>query len=341
MRRFVFILFLLISLVAGVGGYYTYQGLQYRSSKSVTLLIERGTPLRQIANTLAKQNVISSPWIFEGYVRATSQDKDLQAGEYQFRAGINVKGIVRMMTLGQTVRYQVNIPEGFAIKDICKRFVHKKLMSKDKCQELTSRKDWLENGEEALSLEGYLFPATYSYNKLTTPEDMIKQMVATFYKNVTPSLRKEAKKQGLSLHRLVTFASLIEKETGVPWERPLIAGVFHNRLKRGMMLQTDPTVIYGIKNFDGNLTRKHLTTYTEYNTYMKVGLPPGPIASPGLDAIKAVLYPVKTDALYFVAKGGGKHYFSKTLAQHNRAVQYYQLKRGAPPPDGEEKGFEP
>jgi UPF0755 protein len=136
---------------------------------------------------------------------------------------------------------------------------------------------------------------------------------------------------GLSLHQLISLASVVEKETGQAGERPIIAGVFFNRLKIGMMLQSDPTVIYGIPNFNGNLTRADLLRDTPYNTYTRTGIPPGPICSVGLAAIDAVLNPTPTQALYFVGKGDGTHYFSNTLDEHNRAVQYYQLHQGSPP----------
>jgi UPF0755 protein len=139
---------------------------------------------------------------------------------------------------------------------------------------------------------------------------------------------------GFTLHEAVTLASMIEKETGDPSERPLISSVFHNRLKRGMRLETDPTVIYGIPHFDGNLTRKHLETPTPYNTYIIRGLPPGPIASPGKEALKAALYPAQTDFIFFVSKNNGTHHFSANLVDHNRAVQHYQLGSDRPDPSG-------
>lgn len=164
-----------------------------------------------------------------------------------------------------------------------------------------------------------------------TPELIFKGMVDMFYKKTGEERVRLLRDKGLSLHAAVTLASVVEKETGQAVERPLIAGVFFNRIKIGMPLQSDPTTIYGIRNFNGNLTRRDLETDTPYNTYTRTGLPAGPICNPGLAAIDAVISPAVTDALYFVAKGDGSHYFSKSLDEHNRAVRYYQLKEGDPP----------
>jgi UPF0755 protein len=152
-------------------------------------------------------------------------------------------------------------------------------------------------------------------------------MVQRFRETISDRWRARADELGLTLHEIVTLASIIEKETGVPEERPLIASVFHNRLRKGMRLETDPTVIYGIEDFDGNLTRKHLRTPTPYNTYLIKGLPPGPIASPGRASLEAALYPADTDYLFFVARKDRTHQFSSTLEEHQKAVRKYQLRR--------------
>ncbi len=152
-------------------------------------------------------------------------------------------------------------------------------------------------------------------------------MVGQLKKHLSPAILVKADELGLDRHELLTLASIIQKEAGNVMEMPLISAVFHNRLKRGIALQADPTVIYGIADFDGNLTRKHLETPTPYNTYRKRGLPPGPIASPGQFALRAAVNPADTKSLYFVAKGDGTHEFSATLKEHNRAVRRYQLRR--------------
>ncbi len=187
----------------------------------------------------------------------------------------------------------------------------------------------------ANTLEGYLFPETYFFPKTIGVEGILAAMLQRFRLNFPLEWEHRAAEMGLTVHEVVTLASIIEKETAEPSERPLISSVFHNRLKRGMRLETDPTVIYGIPNFDGNLTRAHLETPGPYNTYLIKGLPPGPIANPGRKAIEAALFPSDTDYLFFVSKNNGRHHFSSNWDEHRRAVQYYQLGPGRmpqPPP---------
>jgi UPF0755 protein len=180
-------------------------------------------------------------------------------------------------------------------------------------------------GIEAASLEGYLFPETYRFTPGIAETELIRMMVQQLLQRLDKQLLGAAQKQDLDRHQLLTLASIIEKETGLADEMPVISSVFHNRLQRNMPLQTDPTVIYGIADFDGNLTRNHLTTPTPYNTYRFRGLPPGPIASPGLAALQAAARPAETDYLYFVSRGDGRHVFSRTLREHNQAVRRFQL----------------
>jgi UPF0755 protein len=174
------------------------------------------------------------------------------------------------------------------------------------------------------TLEGYLFPDTYLIPRRITPEPLVQLMLRRFHDRLTPEIKRAAKQNGMTLHQIVILASIIEKETGNVAERRRISGVFHNRLKRGMRLQSDPTVIYGIPDFNGNLTREHLNTKTPYNTYAIDGLPKGPIANPGIASIRAAAFPEETDDLYFVSKNDGTHVFSSTLREHNRAVRRYQ-----------------
>ena len=175
------------------------------------------------------------------------------------------------------------------------------------------------------TVEGYLFPETYFFQKQASAEKIIRAMIGRFKSVFTKEWKNRAQELGFSVHEIVTLASIIEKETGVAKERSIISSVFHNRLEKGIRLASDPTVIYGIENFDGNLTRQDLRTRTPYNTYTNYGLPPGPIANPGKAALEAALYPADTPYLYFVAKPDNTHHFSTTLAEHNRAVRKYQL----------------
>jgi UPF0755 protein len=182
-------------------------------------------------------------------------------------------------------------------------------------------------GIEADSLEGYLFPDSYLLSKDLKPEDVIEAMVRRFRRVYTSQYSERAKELGFSDHEILTLASMIEKESAIPSEKLLVSGVYHNRLKRNMMLYSCPTVIYGIKDFNGNLTKRDLARYSPYNTYLIRGLPPGPICNPGKEAIEAALYPATTEYLYFVSKNDGSNHFSSTLKEHNIAVWKYQKGR--------------
>jgi UPF0755 protein len=178
------------------------------------------------------------------------------------------------------------------------------------------------------SLEGYLFPETYHFSKHTSEQKIVQAMLNTFKQRITNGdILDQIQKSDMSLHEVITLASLIEKETGMNDERKHISSVFHNRLRRNMRLQTDPTVIYAIEEFDGNIRKKDLNIDSPYNTYRYKGLPPGPIANPGIKSIVAALNPIRSNHLYFVSRKDGSHHFSSNLREHNRAVQKYQLKK--------------
>lgn len=330
-RKILIVITLVALVVASIISYQFYQMTRHKNPADVVIKIKKGSSVKKIARQLADANVVANRWVFEIYLRATGQSARLKAGEYEFEEGLTLTGVIDKMVAGRVKRYRLTIPEGYNLNEICALLVDKKLMTSDVCRKQAMRVGLLKEPEGVTNLEGYLFPDTYFYDSDYTPAGLIEQMVALFYKKLGDERVRKAKEMGLSVHELVTLASLVEKETAVENERPLIAAVFLNRLKKGMLLQTDPSVIYGIQHFDGNLTRKQLETDTPYNTYTRPGLPPGPIASPGLDAIDAVLNPAQTDYLYFVAKGDGSHYFSKTIGEHNQAVRRFQLNAGGQP----------
>lgn len=318
-RKFLFLIFA-TSLIAG-GLFYGFNFfINYRAPESVTLYFEPGTSLKSISRQLAQKQVIPNAFFFEYMARLEKKGNQLKAGEYEFPAGAKPIHILELMIAGRVKLYTITIPEGWNLRQIAALLAEKSFAIPSENSDLLK-----PLGVEAASLEGYLFPETYTYDRSATGKKLIQDMVKMFRKKVTPELVALAQRQGLTLHQWVTLASIVEKETAQTSERPLIASVFLNRLKIGMPLQTDPTVIYGIKNFNGNLTRNDLATNTPYNTYTNPGLPPGPICSPGLDALNAVLNPIPTQYLYFVAKGDGTHYFSSSLEEHNQAVRTYQL----------------
>jgi UPF0755 protein len=252
----------------------------------------------------------------------------VHAGEYLFEAPAPPGVVLDRLVRGDIRKFQVTIPEGFNLREFSTRLEKTGVATADEFLALCNDADFLKELDiEAPSLEGYLFPETYTYTSSTSPRQLLLEMLNQLQSQLTPELLLQAKELGLDRHQLITLASIIQKEAGNIMEMPLISAVFHNRLRLGIPLQADPTVIYGVADFDGNLTRKHLETPTPYNTYRKRGLPPGPIASPGSFALHAAANPATSKDLYFVARGDGTHEFSATLKEHNRAVRRYQLRR--------------
>lgn len=326
MKKIFLIFFISVVFLLGGIGFYLNHFLKGRSPTLATLFFKSGTSLRQISRELRENQVVSNASLFEWMIRILQQEKKLKSGEYEFPKGSTPREVMKMMVEGMVKFYPITIPEGYTLQQIGEIFEQKKLVTKEKWQLLIGDPKWGHPFEiEVSSLEGYLFPDTYLIDLETTVEELLEQMLQQFHEKVSSNLILKAKQKGLTPHQFVTLASIIEKETGKPEERPLIAAVFLNRLKIGMPLQTDPTVIYGIPHFNGNLTRRDLETDTPYNTYTRNGLPPGPICSPGLDSLLSVLNPTPVDYLYFVAKGDGTHQFSKTFGEHQKAVQIYQL----------------
>lgn len=293
-----------------------------------TVRVAAGSGLGTVADELHRLNIIQSPWRFKLLAKVTRTEARIQAGEYSLSGALSPNMVLDALVSGRVILYPVTIPEGFTVKQIAVLLEEANLVSAEAFTAIAMNADQTRRlGIAADTLEGYLFPDTYHFPRPTTVDAVILAMVDRFRKGFTPEWESRAKSLGFSVHEVVTLASIVEKETGAPEERPLIASVVHNRLKRRMRLEMDPTVIYGIPDFDGNLTRKHLRTPTPYNTYVIRGLPPGPIANPGRKAMEAVLYPADTNYLFFVSKRNRTHHFSSTIQEHNRAVRKYQLRR--------------
>lgn len=297
-------------------------------STPVQIQIQPGTGLSKVANDLQNAGVVRSALVVKLLARWKQQGGQIQAGNYRFIDPATPGEVLDRLIRGDVEKVSLTIPEGFTLRQIITRVAEKGFGQREKLSDLAHDVDFIQSlGIEAASLEGYLFPETYLFAPGIDEKALLKMMVEQFRNHADSKLKKAAEKLGLTLHQWVTLASIIEKETGIVAEMPVISSVFHNRLKRNIPLQTDPTVIYGIKNFDGNITRKHLATPTPYNTYLIRGLPPGPISNPGLAALEAAVRPAETKYLYFVARGDGGHQFSKTLKEHNAAVRKYQLRR--------------
>jgi UPF0755 protein len=290
------------------------------------LTVPPGQSLAATAEALQRHQLIKSALKFRVLARLEGYDRRLKAGEYSLTSFMSPHDILERMSKGLVRLHRLTVPEGLTIVQIADQIEKAGLAQADDIVRRAKDPAYVRaQGIAASSLEGYLFPETYFFPRTVAADGILTAMLQAFRSACPPEWERRALELGFTLHEAVTLASMIEKETGDPSERPLISSVFHNRLKRGMRLETDPTVIYGIPHFDGNLTRKHLETPTPYNTYIIRGLPPGPIASPGKEALKAALYPAQTDFIFFVSKNNGTHHFSANLVDHNRAVQHYQL----------------
>jgi UPF0755 protein len=299
------------------------------STEERHLIVPPGQSLATTADALQRLQVIQSALKFRILARLEGYDRRLKAGEYSLTSSMSPRDILTMMEKGAVRLHRLTLPEGLTIAQIAEQ-VEKAGLARaaDIVGRARDPAYVRAQGIDAPSLEGYLFPETYFFPRTVTADGVIAAMLHAFRSAFPPEWEQRAAEIGFTRHEAVTLASIIEKETGDPSERPLISSVFHNRLKRGMRLETDPTVIYGIPNFDGNLTRKHLETPTPFNTYIIRGLPPGPIASPGKESLKAALYPAQTDFIFFVSRNNGTHHFSTNLADHTQAVQKYQPRSG-------------
>ncbi len=294
-------------------------------------IVKEGSSLKEVAGDLEKTGLITNKTLFVLWTRVKGYGKDIRAGEYALSAAMAPVQLLEILRKGLVILHPVTIPEGFTTDQIADALAAKGLADKKRFLELTRDRALLRQyGISGPSFEGYLFPDTYHFSRGMPTLAVLDTMVKRFKQVVSPLVDK-SQGTGMKFEEVVTLASIVEKETGRPEERPLIASVFLNRLRLGMRLESDPTVIYGIENFGGDLKKKDLTEKTPYNTYVVHGLTPGPIANPGLESIKAVMDPARTDYLYFVSRNDGSHQFSKTLAEHNRAVEIYQKRKGKTP----------
>lgn len=325
------LMFLLIAAGLSVAGYqYTrlYRPLQAAEASDQVVEILRGTSVNGVARILYDRGLIPSVLGFKLLARFTESEGVIRAGEYRISPGLTSREILTLLRKGEVVLHRVTIPEGLRGEEVAALAARTLGLSSERMVALINDPEFIRSlGVTAPTLEGYLLPETYSFPRKVTEAEVIGKAVHDMLAFVDKEKRKEAEALGMGLHDLLTLASIIEKEMGDVTEAPLIASVYHNRLKKGMLLQSDPTVIYGIKNFDGDIRWKDLKTDTPYNTYVRKGLPPTPIANPGRQAILGALHPAETNYLFFVSRNNGTHVFSETLAEHNRAVNQFQKKR--------------
>jgi UPF0755 protein len=332
MKRLFGILVLVICVAAGAA-WWLYHGITspykgYNASEQF-VDIPQGAGSAAIAKTLADAGVIRDVTSFRAALWFTGEGRKLKAGEYRFDRPVSARQVGDKIAHGEIYVRPITFPEGLTIKQMAALYESKgfgpaqDFVAAAKNPALVSAVD-----PDAKDLEGYLFPDTYNLKRKETAEQLIPKMVTAFMKAMTPDLLEKIDERGLSVRQLITLASIVEKETGNKDERPLVAAVCANRLKIGMPLQCDPTVIYALDRagrYDGNLTRANMQIDSPYNTYRYPGLPPGPIASPGRASILAAASPAMVDYLYFVSRNDGTHAFAATLDEHNRNVQKYQV----------------
>ena len=332
-RRFaIFLTALLVLILCGFAvlyfGYFLVSPAGTEKTEEI-FVVKKGSGLRAIAAQLEERGLIKGNNLFMLWAYVRGGARDIKAGEYSLNQSMAPVKILHILTSGAVKTYSFTIPEGLSAEQIADVLQRRNLVNKRDFIYLIHDKALVASYHvEGESLEGYLFPDTYVISRGIGARDLIDLMVNRFWE-VFNSL-VEGRKLPMPVKDIVTMASIVEKETGMAEERPIIASVFFNRLKKRMRLESDPTVIYGLKDFSGDLKRKDLRAPSPYNTYLHRGLPPGPIANPGMEALKAVINPLETDYLYFVSKNDGSHHFSSTLEEHNRAVYKYQKRRRRP-----------
>lgn len=321
--------FIAMAGIAMVGWmvYYVQQPLDLPETPQ-DLVLEYGTSLRGVAQQLVNEGILSEPWSFILLVRAQGMAGDVKAGNYQVRQGMTPYDVFLMLTNGSTRQSSITFIEGRTFRQM-REALNQHESVRHLSIPMTDQEILARIGASESVAEGLFFPDSYYFDHGMSDIDILKRAYQTMQHKLDRAWA--GKSAGLPYrtpYEVLIMASIIEKETGRAGERPMIARVFLNRLKLGMRLQTDPTVIYGLgEDFDGNLRKKDLLADTPHNTYTRSGLPPTPIAMPGLAAIEAALHPASSRALYFVGKGDGSHVFSTNLNEHNRAVVRYQLRK--------------
>ena len=325
------VLLLVVIAVLGVAAYQTIKWAQgpvvppEQHPPSKVVVIPDGSTFQQIAALLERERLIKSRAAFVLIGRSQSADRKIRAGEYELNPAMVPAEILSKLLNGQVVLHPITIPEGLTMTQIADLMAQQGVADRDELLRLMKdRALTAALGIKADNLEGYLYPDTYKFPKSVKERDVVETMVEHLQQVYGLELELRAQELKMTKHEVLTLASVIEKETASNGEREEISAVFHNRLKKHIPLQSDPTVIYGLPNFDGNIHKKDLSIQSPYNTYRYAGLPPGPIANPGIRSIRAALYPSSSRALYFVSKNDGTHQFSATLMEHNQAVEKYQ-----------------
>lgn len=331
-RKLAMVILAFVTLIAGaiVAGKLVYKHwLSPKKVERIAVLVEvrRGDIFLDVAMRLKGHGIIDDIDDFVELGREKSAVGRIQVGEFVLYTGDPYEEILKTLVEGQAQR-KFTVPEGYNLNQIAAIFQKAGICSRERFLAAAKEKGLMAKIDPgAKTLEGYLFPATYQHTRSDTVSELLEVMVNRFKTAFSPEMENRAKDVGMTMREVVTLASIVEKETSKADERPLIARVFWNRINKKMRLMSDPTVIYGIKDFDGNLRKADLKRPGPYNTYILKGLPPGPIANPGLESMKAALWPAEGAWLYFVANNEGGHVFSKTYREHVNAVNKYQKRR--------------
>ncbi len=340
MKKILLTLFLVVTGVAIVTGWFGYSSYQNALQKPLQNIaansiyeLKPGTTVKQLATDLESRGIIDKALYLELYSRLNKLGPTIKAGEYELEPGLTIPALLALFSTGTSLQYKFTIIEGTGFSTILENLMQEEHLQKTldtENQKSTFAAEFSKWANED-SPEGWLLPDTYYYTRNETDLDLLKRSWKAMQKYLNDAWENRADQLPLQTpYEALILASIVEKETGVASERPMIAGVFINRLNKGMKLQTDPTVIYGMGDkYTGNIRKKDLKTDTPWNTYTRKGLPPTPIAMPGREAIDAVMHPAKTSALFFVAKGGGAHHFSDSYKQHKQAVVKYLLNGNA------------
>jgi UPF0755 protein len=324
LRAIKYILVIFIASVIIFGGLLMHYSMSSISNQNTTVTVDipTGASFFRVTKILDEAGLVKNKFLFNLLAMAKRATRVIRAGEYEFNLNLTPAAVINKLMRGDIKKYLVTIPEDFTIKDIAHRLDYFGLIDKDTFFELAKDKRFLDSlGIQADSIEGYLFPDTYLFNRSMSTRQIMTIMVSQFWKKVTPEMAEKAAAMGFTVHELVTFASLIGKESGYRDEKDLISAVFHNRLKKRMRLQSDPTAVYDLEDYQGKILLSHLKRNSPYNTYVIDGLPPGPIANPGIASIRAVLSPAPVKYLFFVSRNDGTHAFSENMRQHNEAIK--------------------
>jgi UPF0755 protein len=326
-------LIVLLAVAAGAAAYLGFARIHeaYKGydASEVFVDVPPGTGPSVIGEELVEAGVVRDAITFRGALWMSGRARELKAGEYRFDRAMTPLEVIDKIARGDVYRRLITFREGLTIAEMSRVYEAERFGSAaDFLKAASDPAPIRELDHAAPDLEGYLFPETYTLARETTAGALVAQMAGLFAKVFTQAMRDAVAAQGLSVREAVTLASLVEKETAVPEERPLVAAVYLNRKRRGMPMQADPTVIYALQKagrYDGNIRREDLQFDSPYNTYRYPGLPPGPIAAPGKGSLEAVAHPAQTDYLYFVSRNDGSHVFASTLEEHNRNVQQWQV----------------